>query len=90
MFESLLQTTRCLGWHPQGTELPDLRDKDGKPLEDYKDMYKDWDGSYFSNDYQRVTAENAKSFTEAVDKLIHSVEMLLETVWAYLRTIAID
>ena len=41
------------GWKPAGTEKPDHCDGE-------------WDGGYDSNDYQRVTDEDAKALSKAL------------------------
>ena len=49
------------GWKPTGT-VNDI-DQDGKPIQD-------WSGTYFSNDYQYVTDEDAKNLAEALERAI--------------------
>jgi hypothetical protein len=52
------------GWVPAGTQAP--RFDDGPPEDD-------WSGTYFSNDYQRVTAEDARNLAEALERALPDV-----------------
>jgi hypothetical protein len=61
-WKRLLELARGHGWEPMGTESPDL-EPDFSPR-------KDWDGSYFSNDYQTVTAEDARNLADALERAI--------------------
>lgn len=54
-WEKLFETGLAYGWKPLGTLSP--VDFDG-----------DWSGTYFSNDFQVVAAEDAKAWADALSK----------------------
>ena len=57
----VLKTAVKYGWKPAGT-VNEI-DEAGQPI-------LDWDGTYFSNDYQYVTVEDAKNLAEALERAI--------------------
>lgn len=77
-WENILKMAHAHGWRPLGTVLD---------LELVYDLPKgstcaDWDGGYFSNDYQEVTVEDALNIAAALkNALIHSGERYLEDTY---------
>ena len=56
------------GWQPRGTEAPTWYpdyDPDSDPSH--------WDGTYFANNYQHVTSEDAKAIAEALAKALPNI-----------------
>jgi hypothetical protein len=70
-WEALLALAYLFGWEGPGTLPPDLRDQHGQPIYP-ADTFKDWSGTYFSNSYQRVTAEDAHNLAEALERALRS------------------
>jgi len=64
----LLELAHSHGWEPAGTLEPTWP-YDEPPPEDLKP----WDGTYFSNDYQKVTAEDASHLAEALEKALQEI-----------------
>ncbi len=81
-WRSLFTLALYFGWEPQGTvskiwknnktgELVGHQDydpdkcKDGEWVND-----DDWDGSYFYNDWQEITADDAQNLAEALEKAL--------------------
>jgi hypothetical protein len=84
-WQSLNGLARVFGWEPQGTVLMSWKDnktgeifppvcfdemkcKDGKWENDDS-----WTGSYSSNDYQEITADDAKNFAKALEKALEYI-----------------
>jgi hypothetical protein len=49
------------GWEPLGTEPPESWE------------WREWSGSYQSNDYQRVTEEDARNLADALERALPDV-----------------
>jgi hypothetical protein len=68
----LLTLASQYGWQPHGTEQLEWekRTPDGSFVldEERKAAYKDWDGSYFFNEMQSVTDEDALALAMALEK----------------------
>ena len=81
-WHSLLSLAFHFGWEPQGTVMKDWKDhktgelvdqfdfdpekhKDGEWVND-----EDWDGTYFSNYWQEITADDAKNLAEALEQAL--------------------
>jgi len=60
----LLKLAQDYGWVPRGTQPPSLW-ADSPPEQDEK-----WDGTYFSNDSQGVTAEDASNLADALERAL--------------------
>ncbi len=63
------------GWEPQGTIYPDIdyfrRNYPDTPESDLDPDYaKTWNGGYFTNDEQLVTAEDALEMAKAIEKYL--------------------
>lgn len=55
------------GWHPAGTKAENWIDaQTGEVVRDYSD----WDGSYFYNEYQYVTSEDASALAAALERAL--------------------
>jgi hypothetical protein len=59
-WRSLLRVARVFGWQPAGTTRSDENEGD-------------WDGSYFTNDLQGVTDEDAKAMARALFRALNAV-----------------
>jgi hypothetical protein len=57
------------GWEPAGTRPPAWKNSDGTPDDELNAHYADWSGSYFWNDLQTVTREDAANLAEALEKV---------------------
>tara|TARA_Y100001938_G_scaffold149975_1_gene239001 strand:+ start:3410 stop:3856 length:447 start_codon:yes stop_codon:yes gene_type:complete len=57
-------------WQPQGTEIDKNRFEN---YEEYESFKKDYEGSYFGNDGQRVCAEDAKAFSDALESSLDDI-----------------
>lgn len=65
------------GWEPAGTVLERGQNEWFAPI-------CDWQGGYDTNDYQKVTADDARALADAVEKSVKSPAM--EPGWAdYMR-----
>jgi hypothetical protein len=64
-WEYCLETAYSYGWKPRGTVAADpafLQDVYGPVREGFQEPdYSEWDGSYFSNDWQIVTDDDARA-----------------------------
>lgn len=58
----ILELAHSHGWEPEGTLKP------GHLAED-----ESWDGTYFTSDYQKVTAEDASHLAEALEKALAEI-----------------
>ncbi len=56
-WDNLYETGIKYGWKPKGTLAPE--DFDGE-----------WSGTYFSNDYQRVSADDALAWAQAIERYL--------------------
>ena len=63
-FHELLELAYENGWEPMGTEAPMLHYNDGRV-----ERAKDWCGTYNSNNYQIVTADDAANIAAALEKV---------------------
>ena len=66
MWCALLDLAHDHGWEPVGTEAPILP-------EDFV-PYDDWNGGYFYNDGQRVTATDAAAIADALERALLTPE----------------
>ena len=81
-WQSLMNLACVFGWEPKGTVLESWKDnKTGEifpPICIHPDKRKDgkwvkddsWPGHYCSNDFQEITADDAKNFAEALEKAL--------------------
>jgi len=58
----LLELAHSHGWEPAGTLKPGYLAEDDS-----------WSGTYFSNDYQKVTAEDASHLAEALEQALQEI-----------------
>jgi hypothetical protein len=63
-WSKVLQLARLYGWRPLGTRLEE--DSEGKPVGD-------WAGGYDSNDFQTVTAADARHLAGALERALPDV-----------------
>ncbi len=64
-----LELAHLNGWEPAGTESPVWHDEKGKQY----GPVPDWDGGYWSNDYQGVTAKDARNLADALERSLPDV-----------------
>jgi hypothetical protein len=75
----LLDLAHEYGWEPAGTEPPQwiATNPDGSIDHEMTAMYsrskENWDGSYFSNDGQYVTDEEAASIADALERALDDI-----------------
>jgi hypothetical protein len=71
----VLQLGRMGGWQPAGTLAPDWEYVGGSPPDAPRccDIYKDWGGDYCFNEHQTVTAEDARSLADALEKMLDDI-----------------
>lgn len=84
-WHSLFGLATVFGWEPKGTIMECWKDnktgekfppvcfdekkcKDGEWIED-----DDWNGSYFSNDWQDITADDAQNLAEALERVLEYI-----------------
>jgi hypothetical protein len=85
---NLLNLAREYGWEPAGTEPPSVtvKNPDGSIDHEmsaiYSWSYGGWDGTYFTNNCQLVTDEDAASIAEALEQALGDIpdEGTVETV----------
>jgi hypothetical protein len=77
-WEYCLETAYSYGWKPRGTVAADpafLQDVYGPVREGFQEPdYSEWDGSYFSNNWQIVTDDDARAIAEALRHAIAAGE----------------
>jgi hypothetical protein len=67
------------GWEPAGTEMQpmELRNADGSVdhelTEHYMALAVDWDGNYFTNDFQHVSDEDAATIADALERALDDI-----------------
>jgi hypothetical protein len=76
----LLDTARKHGWEPSGTLAPEYNEGGETTAFDRAT----WDGGYFSNDFQRVSDNDARNIAAALRKALKTAEFSPEDEW-YLR-----
>jgi hypothetical protein len=75
-WESVLRLAHRNGWKPAGTERPQFKifhpdgTFDAEGTEEHNRAYDGWDGSYFYNDCQVVTTEDARNLADALEKAL--------------------
>jgi hypothetical protein len=78
-WEKLLKLAHEYGWKPAGTKPPRgiVMKPDGSIDHEMTAMYswseEDWDGSYFSNNGQYVTDEDAANIADALERALHDI-----------------
>jgi hypothetical protein len=65
-----LETAKTFGWVPQGTELRHC--PYGREITEAEKQ--EWSGTYFSNDWQWVTDEDAREMAKALRRAIARME----------------
>ena len=70
MIFGLTNSYNCFGWLTAGTEAPSWNEGGDIPP---ADRDPEWDGSYFSNDFQSVTDADAKAMASALHRAVNSV-----------------
>lgn len=81
-YRELLILARNHGWEPMGTTGARWRQEDGS----YSEADPDWDGTYFSNDFQRVNEEDASNLADGLKKAGSQLNLHTE----YLRNKLVD
>jgi hypothetical protein len=61
------------GWRPAGTELDLYLTKIEGMMEQDRHPDEDWDGTYFSNDLQWVTDEDAANIAQALERALEDI-----------------
>lgn len=61
------------GWQPQGTEAGQWYDENGELNRQLSPDPEEWDGTYFSNDFQWVTDEDAANIADALERALDDV-----------------
>lgn len=82
LWTATLNIAATYGWKPMGTEAPTYEDDNG-----VRQTLSDWGGHYFSNDYQKVTTEDAANIADALEQSmeIFSDEGILANLIAWLE-----
>lgn len=76
------------GWHPQGTDAPGFVCLKGDGTPDfertfaYAEAKDDWSGTYFTNDGQVVTEEDAANLADALESALCRSSEATERLWA--------
>ena len=61
------------GWQPQGTEVGGWYDENGELNRQLSPDPEEWDGTYFSNDFQWVTDEDASNIADALERALNDI-----------------
>jgi hypothetical protein len=68
------------GWEPAGTKAPEFTfyAPDGVTVDEvetrtWRQLYRDWNGSYFGNAFQVVSDEDAANIAEALERALDDV-----------------
>lgn len=61
------------GWKPQGTEAGQWYDENGKLIKQLSPDPDEWDGDYFSNNFQLVTEEDAANIADALERALDDI-----------------
>lgn len=69
----VLELAYRYGWVPAGTELDHFGKVDEELAEQYRHPYEDWDGTYFGNSFQWVTAEDAANIAQALERALEDI-----------------
>jgi hypothetical protein len=83
-----LEIAHGFGWQPEGTKPNDemMVHVYGWSPEDAKRLGADWDGGYFTNDFQLVTDSDAKALAAAFDRAISDGEVDPERITLVMDT----
>ena len=66
----VLNLALAYGWQPQGTEIDQDRFEN---YEDYESYQENYGGEYFGNSGQKVLAEDAKAFSDALESSLDDI-----------------
>jgi hypothetical protein len=69
-WSKILELANSYGWKPFGTELGLWCLEDGTPIMPFPD---EWDGDYFSNGGQGITAEDASAIADALESALDDI-----------------
>ena len=69
-WDYLTETALAFGWQPAGTVYPIHNEDGGKSYE----AGETWSGGYFTNDFQRVTDNDARELAAALRRAIAAAE----------------
>ena len=72
-WDHLAEAALAFDWKPAGTLHPTDNELSGEPLERFEAR---WIGGYLSNDYQRVTDEDARELAAALRRAIAAAEKI--------------
>src|SRR5215475_9360025 len=76
-WEFLLDTARKHGWEPSGTLAPEF-DEGGETSASDRAS---WTGGYFSNDFQRVSDNDARNIAAALRKALKTDKFTSQSEW---------
>lgn len=82
-WQLLLEAARKHGWEPAGTLAPEFNEG-GVTSEAER---ADWEGGYYSNDYQRVGSDDARNMAAALRTALKTDKFSDEDEW-YIRHFA--
>jgi hypothetical protein len=89
---AVLELAYEYGWEPAGTEAPEFTfyAPDGVTVDEaqtreWRQHYRNWDGSYFGNAFQVVCDEDAANIAEALERALDDVPDLSEGWKDYLQ-----
>jgi hypothetical protein len=79
-WRAILELAHEYGWEPAGTKPPEfiVYAPDGVTVDEvatrsWRQRYANWDGGYFSNDYQVVCDEDAANIADALERALDDV-----------------
>jgi len=72
-WSKILELAYEYGWKPQGTEPGEWYDENGELDKQLSPNPDEWDGTYFSNDYQLVTDEDAANIADALQRALDDI-----------------
>jgi hypothetical protein len=72
-WRKVLELACQYGWKPQGTEPGRWYDETGRLCEQLSPNPDEWNGSYFSNDFQWVTDKEAANIAHALEQALDDI-----------------
>lgn len=68
-WEFIVDVAKAYGWIPMGTQPTDLTYPNGMPL----GAQEDWRGSYFYNEWQIITEQDASNIADALQRALQDI-----------------
>ncbi len=69
-WSKMLELAERHGWQPKGTQPPDM---EGTQIVTNGSSDDDWDGNYYTNDWQGVSPEDAANIAAALERALEDI-----------------